>query len=76
MKFLSKKEEKKFLKKHGIKLADGLSLAIDGNNVFAFRKDVLNFPLETLNVKRVGILLGKIDKDRLEILDSAGHLLQ
>jgi len=76
MKFLSKKEEKKFLKKHRINLTDGLSLAIDGDNVFAFRKDVLNFPLEKLNVKRVGILLGKIDKEKLEVLENAGHLLQ
>ncbi len=76
MRLLSKKEEKKFLRKHGIGLADGLSLAIDRDNVFAFRKDVLNFPLEKLNVKRVGILLGKIYKEKLEILDSASHLLR
>lgn len=75
MKFLSKKEEKKFLKKHGIELAGGLSLAIEGDNVFAFRKNALQLPLEKLNVKRVGILLGKIDKEKLEILDSASHLL-
>ena len=76
MKFLSKKEEKKILKKHNIKLADRLSLAIDGDNVFAFRKDVLNLPLEKLNVKRVGMLLGKIDKEKLEVLKNAGHLLK
>ena len=73
---MSKKEEKKFLKKHDIDLADGLSLAIDGDNVFAFRKSILNFPLGKLNVKRVGMLLGKIDKEKLEVLKNAGHLLR
>ena len=78
MKFLNKKELKRIrnilMEKHKLVLPDDIHMALDEDDLFVVSKDVDRISLQDLNVKRIGLLLGKFEYDCVVLTKDAAHL--
>lgn len=80
MKFLNNKETKRLIEtlenQYNVKLSlDDYYIYTSENKFYLISKDIAKINLEELNIKSIGLYLGKMEKGNFVISPEAAHLL-